>query len=104
MHTFIGTLLWLSTLLITALLTLSPWQDLALADDQGNKCDGIGKQAAQAIIEGTKIAANATPSPLRTPAGVSTQMRIAIVGRTGKLCAEDTTSPDAWLDSRVYPD
>lgn len=72
----------------------------SIADnDDDNKCGGIGKQAAKAIIEGAKDAAAATPSPLRTPAGSSTQMRIAIVGRNGKLCAEDTTSPDAWLGS-----
>jgi len=99
MRASIRTMLWFSTLLITALFALSPWQDLALADDQGNKCEGIGKKAAQAIIEVAKIAANATPSPLRMPAGMSTQMRIAIVGRDGKLCVEDTTSPDAWLGS-----
>jgi len=75
MRASIRTMLWFSTLLITALFALSPWQDLALADDQGNKCEGIGKKPPKPSLKSPKIAANATPSPLRMPAGMSTQMR-----------------------------
>lgn len=87
----------LYTMLIAALLVVSSTPNAAVAGDDGNKCEGIGKQAAQAIIEGAKEAASVTPSPIRTTP--NTQMRIAIVGRTGKLCVEDTTSNDAWLGS-----
>jgi uncharacterized protein GlcG (DUF336 family) len=87
------------TVLMTTFLACILSYGVARAEDSGETCDGIGNQAAQAIIEGAKLAAAATPSPLRTPAGVSTQMRMAIVGRSGKLCAEDTTSADAWLGS-----
>jgi uncharacterized protein GlcG (DUF336 family) len=83
--------------LMTALLACSLSQGMARADDDNNKCDGIGKQAAQAIIAGATIAASATPSAFRGTA--PTQMRIALVGRSGDLCVEDTTSPDAWLGS-----
>ena len=90
----------LCALLIAYLLMPSGLLKAASADEnQGNACEGISNKAALAIIEGAKVAAAATPSPLRTPAGVGTQMRIAIVGRSGNLCAEDTTSPDAWLGS-----
>lgn len=97
MSTPMRTVLMLFTMLPFILLAMSP--SPAAAGAAPDNCDGIGLAAAQAIIQGAKIAAAATPSPLRTPAGSSTQMRIAIVGRSGNLCAEDTTSPDAWLGS-----
>jgi len=86
-----------SVVRFTALLALGALPSVVASAEDGNKCDGIGKSAALAIIEGAKVAAGVTPSPIRgTP---STQMRIAIVGRGGKLCVEDTTSSDAWLGS-----
>jgi uncharacterized protein GlcG (DUF336 family) len=85
------------TVLMTTLLAFSLSYGAARAADDGNKCEGIGRRAAQAIIEGAKVAAAATPSPFRGT--TSTQMRIAIVGRTGELCVEDSTSNDAWLGS-----
>jgi len=97
MSTLMRTVLMLLTTLSFILLAMSP--SPAAAGAAPNNCDGIGLTAAQAIIQGAKIAAAATPSSLRTPAGSSTQMRIAIVGRSGNPCAEDTTSPDAWLGS-----
>jgi uncharacterized protein GlcG (DUF336 family) len=85
------------TVLMTAPLAFSLSHGVARANDDSNTCDGIGKKAAQEIIAGAKIAASVTPSPFRGTA--NTQMRIAIVGGSGDLCVEDTTSPDAWLGS-----
>jgi uncharacterized protein GlcG (DUF336 family) len=97
MSTPMHTVLMLVTILLCIVLAMNP--SPAAAGASPDDCDGIGLTAAQAIIQGAKIAAAAMPSSLRTPAGASTQMRIAIVGRDGNLCAEDTTSADAWLAS-----
>jgi uncharacterized protein GlcG (DUF336 family) len=83
--------------LMTTFLACTLSYGVARADDSGETCDGIGKQVAHVIIEGAKQAASVTPSPFRSTA--NTQMRIAIVGRNGRLCVEDTTSADAWLGS-----
>jgi hypothetical protein len=70
MSSLMRTTLMPLTTLSLVLLVLSP--SSAVAGAGPDNCDGIGLTAAQAIIQGAKLAAAATPSP---PAGFEGRRR-----------------------------